>query len=492
MQYPNRILHWLDNSEESNGENVRFSKNSPATGECLTTVLSGNFKCVNRAVDSAKAAFSEWAYFNIIERANLLRRTTQLLEERRDEIVEILHLETGKSKKNCYGEVSASIELGYFMAGEGRRYYGRTTTSAVHNRTAYTIRQPVGVCALIVPFNNPLAAVAYKVFPALLCGNTVVLKAHEDTPYTPVWFAKLLHTAGLPKGVFSVLQGTGEGVGAPLAAHPDVDLVSFTGSVKTGQSILRATADRMAKVCIESGGKNALVVCDDADLEWAAECAVQSAFVDAGQRCAAGSRIVVFDSVYSRFRKILLDKTKALRVGSLESDDVGPIINKLQFDRLLNIIELAKRQRGISVNGDGYCSVYSVSCGNSEGGYYLMPTILEGVSPDNPVSQDELFGPITCLYCVKDFNEALALVNNSKFGLTAAIHTKNIHREKVFIERVRTGVVSVNGHTYGSEPHMPFGGLGLSGNGWREPGTEALDVYSEWKTIYERFDPKLV
>lgn len=490
MNYPRQVLHWLDEEERSNGESVRFSKNNPATGECLTRVLSGNFQCVNRAVDSATAAFPEWAYSNIVERANLLRRTTQLLEERRDEIVEILHLETGKSKKNCHGEVTASVELGYFMVGEGRRYYGRTTTSAVKNRTAYTIRQPVGVCALIVPFNNPLAAVAYKVFPALLCGNTAVLKAREDTPYTPVWFAKLLHTAGLPKGVFSVLQGIGENVGEPLARHRGVDLVSFTGSVKTGQSILRATADRMAKVCIESGGKNALVVCDDADLEWAAECAVESAFVDAGQRCAAGSRIVVFDSVYKTFKELLINKIAKLRVGSSDHDDIGPIINCGNFKRLLDVVRDAEKRNAQVLTG-GHHAFRQLSLKN-ESGYYMEATILENISIGDKLSFEELFGPIAILYRAANFSEALNFANFSKFGLTAAIHTKNIHRAKVFIERVRTGVVSVNGHTYGSEPHMPFGGLRLSGNGWREPGTEALDVYSEWKTIYERFDPKLV
>lgn len=490
MDYPHMVGHWLNDREQFDSEIVRFSKNNPATGNCLTMVLGGTAKIVGRAVASAKSAFPEWAHSNIVERANLLRRTTQLLEERRDEIVEILHLETGKSIKNCYGEVAASIELGYFMAGEGRRYYGRTTTSAVKNRTAYTVRQPVGVCALIVPFNNPLAAVVYKVMPALLCGNTAVLKAHEDTPYTPVWFAKLLHTAGLPKGVFSVLQGTGENIGVPLVAQPDINLVSFTGSAKTAQSILRATADRITKVCIESGGKNALVVCDDADLEWAAECAVESAFVDAGQRCAAGSRIVVFDSIYKTFKELLINKIAKLRVGSSDHDDIGPIINLGNFKRLLDVVRDAEK-RNIQVLTGGHHAFSQLSLKN-ESGYYMEATILENISIGDKLSFEELFGPIAILYRAADFSEALNFVNFSKFGLTAAIHTKNIHRAKVFIERVRTGVVSVNGHTHGSEPHMPFGGLGLSGNGWREPGTEALDVYSEWKTVYERYDPKLV
>jgi aldehyde dehydrogenase (NAD+) len=373
------------------------------------------------------------------------------------------------------------------MASEGSRFYGKTMTSPIANRSVRTERAPVGVCAAIMPFNSPLAGIAWKVFPALLCGNAVVAKSHELTPYTAVAFGKLLQEAGLPRGLYSAVQGLGPEVGTALIEDARIDLVSFTGSVATGKLIQKTVSNRpvLAKVCLELGGKNPLVVCDDADVTLAAEHAVASAFIDAGQRCAAGSRIIVFDRVYDAFRDAMLARTAAMKIGSNPDDDCGPVISKQSQERLLAAIDAVVKRGARLLTGGRAVDALAP-------GYYLQPTILENVAPDDEVSQTELFGPVTCLYRVANFDDALALANSTPFGLTGAIHTANSHRIEQFIARYRAGLVSINGPTYGAGPHMPFGGVKNSGNGFREPGTEALDVYCEWKTVVVNHDPAKV
>jgi aldehyde dehydrogenase (NAD+) len=357
----------------------------------------------------------------------------------------------------------------------------------VPNRTVRTERASIGVCAAIMPFNSPLAGVAWKTFPALLCGNAVVAKSHELTPNTAVAFGRLLQEAGLPRGLYQVVQGFGPEVGTPLVEDARVGLVSFTGSAPTGKRIQQAVSARpvLAKVCLELGGKNPLVVCDDADLRLAAEHAVASAFIDAGQRCAAGSRLIVFDSVYDAFRDALVARTAKVKIGSGPQDDCGPVITRQSLDRLLTAVEGAV-SRGARVLAGGQ------AVAGLAPGYYMAPTILEGVAHDDDLSQQEQFGPITCLYRAAGFDDALRLANATSFGLTGAIHTSSMHRIEEFIAQYRGGLVSVNGPTYGAGPHMPFGGVKNSGNGFREPGTESLDVYCEWKTVVVNHDPQRV
>ena len=264
--------------------------------------------------------------------------------------------------------------------------------------------------------------------------------------------------------------------------------MSFTGSVPVGRSIQHAAGGRLAKVCLELGGKNPFVVCDDADLETAVGAAILSAFSNAGQRCASGSRLLVFDSVYDEFRRLFLARTAALKVGPGDGDDLGPVINARQMEGILGAVERAVREDGVTLA----CGGVRLDDPARAGGYYVAPTVLENARPDASISRDEVFGPVTCLYRVADFDDALRMANDTEFGLTAAIHTRSIHRAEVFRERCRAGVISINGPTYGSEPHMPFGGLKNSGNGFREAGTEVLDVYSDWKSVYVRHDPGLV
>jgi aldehyde dehydrogenase (NAD+) len=473
----------IGGEERAAADGRTFEKLAPATGEVLSVVARSSAADVDAAIAAAAAAQPEWARRPVEERGRILRRIAQLLERDREAVAQIVSDETGKSPKDARGETDGAMELGYFIAGEGRRFYGRTMPSATPNRQAMTVRQPLGVAGLIIAANTPIANVAWKVFPALLCGNAAVLKASEDTPETAVAFARLAAEAGLPAGVLNVVQGFGPEAGQPLVEDPRVAVVSFTGSTSVGRLIARVAGERLAKVCLELGGKNPLVVCDDANLEKAAETAALSAFSNAGQRCAAGSRLIVFDSVYGRFRELLLERTAAQRVGPDDEHDFGPVINEEQLEAMVSAVERAKQAGATVIAGGERLPVP---------GFYMAPTVVEGVPTDGELSSRELFGPITTLHRVRDFDEAVELANASPYGLTAAVWTASVHRAQEFVRRVVAGGVQVNGPTYGFEPHVPFGGQRDSGTGWREPGTEALDVYSDWKTVYVTHDPEAV
>lgn len=465
-------------------EGGTFAKVAPATGAVICQVARSTRVDIDKAVALAKAAQPAWAATTVVRRGEILRKIAMLLQAHRAEIAALVALETGKSLKDALGETDAAIEMGFFVAGEGRRFYGRTTTSATPNKTALVMRQPLGVAGLIIAANTPIANVAWKAFPALLCGNAAVLKASEDTPLSAWAFGELAREAGVPEGVYSTLHGFGEEAGAPLVEHPEVAVVSFTGSCGVGRWIAETAGKRLAKVCLELGGKNPLIVCDDADLANAVTWTIGSAFSNAGQRCAAGSRILVFDAVYDQFKALLLDAVGKLRVGSTDTDDYGPVINEEQMTNMLASVARATAAGATVLTGGT-----RLTDAGRAGGFYVAPTIIEGAGAAAEISQSELFGPITCLYRVRDFEDAIRLANDSSFGLTASIHTQNIHRAMTFIGRIEAGVAVVNGGTYGSEPHMPFGGLKQSGNGWREAGTEALDVYSDCKTIYINHNP---
>lgn len=481
------VLNWIGGEERAAGGGERFEKISPHDGQVLWSVARSREKDVQQAVDAARGAFAAWARTPPVKRGEILHALVDGLRGARQEMATIVAGETGKSPASALAETDGAILLGEFFAGEGQRLYGKTTTSGQANRYASIIRQPLGVAGLIVPANTPIANVAWKTFPALICGNAAVLKSAEDSPAVASLFAKLAHQAGLPAGLLNVVHGFGPEAGAPLVAHRDVAVVSFTGSTGVGREIARVMADRLARVSLELGGKNPFVVCDDADLENAVKWALLSAFSNAGQRCASGSRIIVFDSVADRFRDLLVERTARLKVGPGDTDDLGPVINQRALDKVLGAIEAATR-RGAKLLVGGK----RIDDAERRRGFYISPAVLEAVSPDDPISTDELFGPVTCLYRVRDFEAALALANRSPYGLTACIHTANLHRSMEFAQRVEAGIAVVNGGTFGSEPHMPFGGVKASGNGTREPGTEALDVYSSLKNVVVQTDPAKV
>jgi len=485
VTYPTFVPHWIADGEVPSIGGATFDKRCPIDDRIVAQVARGGAAEVAHALSAAAGAAAAWAEVPAPRRGAILGRAAQLLRERERELATIVQVETGKPWKNAAAEVASSADLAIFMEGEGSRFYGKTMPSPIPNRTVQTVRSPIGICAAIMPFNSPLAGVAWKVFPALLCGNAVVVKSHELTPYTAVAFGRLLKDAGVPVGVYAAVQGSGPDAGAPLVQDDRVGVVSFTGSSATGKLIQKMVSERpvLAKVCLELGGKNPLVVCDDADLELAADLAVASAFVDAGQRCASGSRLIVFEAVYDRFRAALLERVARVRVGSGPDDECGPVISRTSLDRLIGQVAGAV-SRGATLLAGG-TTVAALAPG-----YYMAPTVLEGAKAGDEVSQHELFGPVTCLYRVRDFDEAVRLANGTSYGLTGAIHTASHHRAQAFVARYRGGLVSVNGATFGAGPHMPFGGVKNSGNGFREPGTESLDVYTELKTVVINHNPE--
>jgi acyl-CoA reductase-like NAD-dependent aldehyde dehydrogenase len=477
------VPNLIDGEERPALSGETIEKRAPATGELISHLARSAREDTDTAIGAAVGAQEDWARRPLPERGLVLRRLAQLLERDRESVAAIVAEETGKSMKDARGETDGAIELGYYMAGEGRRSFGRTLPSAVPNRDAVTIRQPLGVAGLIIAANTPIANVAWKVFPALVCGNAAVLKASEDTPETALAFGRLALEAGVPAGVLNVVQGLGPEAGEPLVDDPRVAIVSFTGSTTVGRMIARVAGERLAKVCLELGGKNPLVVCDDANLERAADAAVLSAFSNAGQRCAAGSRLIVFDAVYDRFRELLVERAGRQTVGDRDDDDFGPVINERQLLAMLSAVESARATGARIVTGGDRLD---------RPGFFMGPTIVEDAPVGAEIARQELFGPITTLHRVPDFDAALEVANSTSYGLTAAIWTDSIHRAREFVRRIVAGGVQVNGPTYGFEPHVPFGGLRDSGTGWREPGLEALDVYSDWKTVYTTHDPSIV
>ncbi len=460
-----------------------LDKLDPASGEVLCRAARSGAPDVDAAVAAARRAQAAWAATPAVQRGMLLHEVVLGMRRRSAELAAVVARETGKSPRDAQGETGGAIACGLFYAGEGQRLFGRTCQSGVPGKYAMTVRQPVGVAGLIIAANTPVANVAWKVFPALVCGNTAVLKAPEDTPGTAWLVGDIAREAGLPDGVLNIVQGYGPEAGQPLVEHPDVGVVSFTGSTAVGRMIAGKCAQRLARVSLELGGKNPLLVCDDADLDNAVRWVLASAFSNAGQRCASASRIIIFDAVYDRFRAMLLEATARLTVGPTDDDYYGPVINARQLENMLAAIARAEAQGARVLTGG-----QRLTGPAHARGFYLAPTLIEGADPGAEISQKELFGPIACLYRAAGFEQALALANASDYGLTACIHTRNFSRATEFTRRVEAGVAVVNAGTFGSEPHMPFGGVKQSGNGSREPGTEALDVYCELKDIYVNTD----
>ena len=477
------IANYIDGRPEPARSGATFPKVSPVNGQTLADVARSGADDVDAAVAAARHAARPWAAVPGVQRGLTLHRLVRIMQDRQSDLAAVVARETGKSPKEAAGEAAGAAALGLFFASEGQRLYGRTTTSGVAGRRAMTIRQPIGIAGLIVPANTPIANVAWKAFPALVCGNAVVLKSAEDTPGTAALFAEMTEQAGLPAGVFNVVHGIGREAGAALVEHQDVGVISFTGSTAVGREIQRVAASRLARVSLELGGKNPFVVCDDADLDEAVRWAVLSAFSNAGQRCASGSRIIVFASIAEDFRTRLVAATGRLKVGSSDDDEFGPVINERQMHAILAAVEHATRDGARVLTGGRRAAAGAL--GN---GFYIEPTIIDGLPAEHPVSQSELFGPVASVYSAGGFEEALQLANTSPYGLTACIHTRSIDRALSFVDRVEAGVAVVNAGTYGSEPHMPFGGVKQSGNGTREPGTEALDVYSSLKDVYLNVD----
>ena len=465
-----------------------FESTSPANGDTIGVFPKSGAADVDRAVEAAKSAFEEWRLVPAPKRGEILFRFAELLIEHKDDLVDLMSREMGKVKAEAGGDVQEAIDMSYYMAGEGRRLFGQTTPSELRDKFNMSVRMPIGVVGAITPWNFPIAIPSWKMLPALVCGNTVVFKPATDTPLLGERFVELLDEAGLPKGVVNIVHGGGGAVGDRLVRHPDVPVITLTGSRETGVEVMRNAADALKHVHLELGGKNAIIVLDDADLELAVEGILWSAFGTSGQRCTAASRVIVQGGAYEALQSKLVAAAEQMRLGfGWEDDtDVGPVINKAALEKIHSYTEIGNDEGAKLLTGG------EVATGNGlSGGYYYRPTIFGEVAPDMRIAQEEIFGPTTALIRVRDFDEAIRVSNGVKYGLSSSIFTSDVNKAFRAMRDLQAGITYINAGTIGAEVHLPFGGTKDTGNGHREAGQAALDVFTEWKSIYVDYSGKL-
>ena len=458
-----------------------FESTSPADGELIGVFPRSGAEDVDRAVAAAKEAFEDWRLVPAPRRGELLFRFAQLLAEHKAELTNLMTHEMGKVKAEAGGDVQEAIDMSYYMGGEGRRLYGQTTPSELRNKFQMSVRMPIGVIGVITPWNFPIAIPSWKIAPALVAGNTVVFKPATDTPALGHRFVELLVEAGIPDGVVNVVHGGGGTVGQRLVEHPDVPVISLTGSRETGVAVLHSGADRLKHVHLELGGKNAIIVMDDADLELALDGIIWSAFGTSGQRCTAASRVIVHEQVHDELVSALVERAEALRLGPGWEDDtdVGPVVNGAALEKIhsytqIGIDEGAKLLTGGEIASDGDLGK----------GYFYRPTIFTDVQPDMRIAQEEIFGPVLSVIGVRSEEEAVRVSNGIRYGLSSSIFTRDVNRAFRAMRDLQAGITYVNAGTIGAEVHLPFGGVKETGNGHREAGQAALDVFTEWKSVY--------
>src|ERR687898_1207026 len=484
QQYKNYVGgEWTD---AASGET--FESKVPATGETLGTFPRSGAEDVDRAVAAAKAAFEEWRLVPAPERGNVLFRFARLLEEEKALLTNLMSREMGKVLAEAGGDVQEAIDMSIYMAGEGRRMFGHTTPSELRDKFQMSVRMPVGVVGAITPWNFPIAIPAWKLAPALVCGNTVVLKPAEDTPLLAERFIELLGESGLPDGVVNLVHGFGEEAGDRLVRHPDVPIITFTGSRETGIAVTKAAADGLKHVHLELGGKNGIIVMDDADLDLAVEGVVWSAFGTSGQRCTAASRVIVQRGVYQELQTKLVTAAERLRLGiGWEDDtDVGPVINQRALEKIHSYTGIGKDEGAKLLTGGEIASDDGLGKG-----FYYRPTIFSDVEPGMRIAQEEIFGPTTALIPVESFDEAVGAANGVRFGLSSSIFTRDVNTAFRAMRDLDTGIVYVNAGTTGAETHLPFGGWKETGNGHREAGQAARHTHTSRKSSYVAFSGRL-
>ena len=441
-----------------------------------------------RAVDAAHRAYQHWRLVPAPKRAELLFRAAQLLADRKEALARDMTREMGKVLDETRGDVQEAIDMTYFIAGEGRRQYGQTVPSELRDKFAMSIRQPVGVAAIITPWNFPMAIPSWKIIPALVCGNTVVFKPATLTPLSALNFVKILEEAGIPRGVVNLVTGGGGDVGNALLVSDAVRIVSFTGSTDVGRIVSTQAAPSFKKVHLEMGGKNVVMVMDDANLDLAVEGCLWGGFGTSGQRCTAASRVVVHQAVYRRFLEQFVARARTLRVGDgLDpSTQMGPSISQGQLETVTKYVQIGTQEGARLV-----CGGHPLSSGAHANGYFHEPTIFADVQPAMRIAQEEIFGPVVSVIPCKSFEDAVVVGNGVQYGLSASIYTQDVNRAFSAMRDMYTGIFYVNAPTIGAEVHLPFGGTKSTGNGHREAGTAALDVFSEWKSVYVDFSGKL-
>ena len=466
-----------------------FENHNPAdTREIVGLFQKSGKDDVDAAVDAASRAFAKWRLVPAPRRAEMLYEASRILEKRKEEYSRDMTREMGKVIKETRGDTQEAIDCGYYNAGEGRRMFGMTTPSELPNKFAMCVKQPLGVCGMITPWNFPMAIPSWKLFPALVAGNTAVIKPAQDTPLSVFNFVAALADAGIPKGVVNIVTGFGGDVGTPLTKHPDVRAISLTGSTAVGRIVGAECAQTFKRCSLELGGKNPMIVLDDANLDLALDGALWGAFGTTGQRCTATSRIIVQKGVYKKFVDELVRRAKLLKVGNGldESVDMGPAVNEAQLKTDLSYIEIGKQEGAKLLTGGN-----RLTDGAYAHGWFLEPTVFGDVDRKMRIAQEEIFGPVVSIMPCNDMDDAIAIANGIKYGLSSAIYTKDVNRAFKAVRDLEAGITYVNAPTIGAEVHLPFGGVKETGNGHREGGIGSLDFYCEWKAVYVDYSDKL-
>jgi alpha-ketoglutaric semialdehyde dehydrogenase len=443
---------------------------------------------VDRAVKAARAAYKHWRLFPAPKRGEILYRTGELLLRHKESLARQMTREMGKVLHETRGDVQEAADTAFYMAGEGRRLFGQTTPSELRDKFAMSVRMPVGVCGMITPWNFPMAIPSWKLFPALMCGNTCVIKPAEDTPLSTFNLVEMLLEAGLPEGVVNIVTGFGPEAGAPLVAHPEVDAISFTGSSEVGR-IVGQTAAGLFKPCsLEMGGKNAMIVLEDANLDLALDGAVWGSFGTSGQRCTATSRIIVQKSIVGEFTRRLVERAQALRVGDgLDAQvEMGPQINQQQVETSARYTGIAEKEGALLLTGGK-----RLSGDGLDKGFFFAPTVFGGVGAKMRIAREEVFGPVVSLIECDSFDQAITFANGIQYGLSTALYSRNVNLAFKAIRDLEAGITYINAPTIGAEVHLPFGGVKQTGNGHREGGTGALDFYTSWKAVYVDYSDRL-
>ena len=464
------------------------NRNPANTGELVGMFPLSSEEDTILAIDAAKAAYDKWRLTPAPKRAEILFRAAELLVQRKEDFARDMTREMGKVLAETRGDVQEAIDMTYLMAGEGRRLYGQTTPSELANKFAMSVRSPIGVAGLITPWNFPMAIPSWKIIPALVAGNTVVIKPAEDTPLSTYNLAQVLMEAGLPRGVLNVVSGKGTVVGKAILESRDTNLISFTGSTEVGRIISESCAPTFKKCHLEMGGKNIIVVMDDANIDLAVDGAIWGGFGTTGQRCTAASRVAVHKKVYTEFVDKFIQRAKALKVGDglNPTTDMGPCINEQQLKTVVSYVEIGKNEGAtLAVGG------HRLESGAYGHGWFHEPTVFIDCDPKMRICQEEIFGPVVSVIPFETFEDALGIANGVQYGLSAAIYTRNVNNAFRAQRDLQTGIVYVNAPTIGAETHLPFGGIKNTGNGHRESGQAALDFYTEWKTVYVDYSDRL-
>ena len=473
---------------EARGGKAFENRNPANTDELVGMFPASTSEDVNLAVDAAKDAYKTWRLVPAPKRAEILFRAAELLVRRKEELARDMTREMGKVLTETRGDVQEAIDMTYYMAGEGRRLFGQTTPSELPNKFAMSVRQSTGVCGLITPWNFPMAIPSWKMMPALICGNTVVIKPAGDTPLSVYNLVQILAEAGLPRGVVNVVSGAGSSVGVPLVNHPDVPVISFTGSTEVGRQVAVGCAPKFKHCSLEMGGKNIIIVMDDANLDLAVDGAIWGGFGTTGQRCTAASRIAVHNKVYGEFLDRFVARAKQLKVGNgLDTaTEMGPAINETQLKQVMSYIEIGMQEGAKLLTGG-----HRLDTGACARGWFLEPTVFGDCSPRMRIAQEEIFGPVVSVLPADSLEQALDIANGVVYGLSASIYTRDINKAFHAARDIYTGIVYINAPTIGAETHLPFGGTKQTGNGHREAAIAAIDFFSEWKTIYIDYSDRL-